>query len=380
MDCQHGFLEYIRPQIEKELYEFFASSRKKVLFGKGRQATIMKDVCGMMGKSVEALVSSKNEETKEELLRNVKSYTLESFPEGKKKSCDILIAVNEKWNCEIELTLKNQGFVHIYKANDWSVTNQIFREAYFEFMMQSKEMATDEDILCRGNFKIWNWRKMTKEYTESFLVEAVDILYPFLFNEVEACVEGPYEYGAVTCEKGVVIDAGANIGMFSCCAASKGCKVYAFEPTKTARDYLRRNVQLYPEGAIEVVEYALSDENGTAYFAVNDTEEGTKNRLTENAIEHSHLEKIATVSLDSFIEQKDERVDFIKADIEGAERKLLLGAQKTLKKYAPKLSLCTYHLPDDKEVLTNLILQANSKYKIIYGWHKLYAYVPEEEA
>jgi uncharacterized protein Usg len=46
-----------------------------------------------------------------------------------------------------------------------------------------------------------------------------------------------------------------------------------------------------------------------------------------------------------------------------------------LKTYAPKLAICTYHLPDDKEVLTKLILQANPNYKIEYRWKKLYAFV-----
>jgi len=46
-----------------------------------------------------------------------------------------------------------------------------------------------------------------------------------------------------------------------------------------------------------------------------------------------------------------------------------------LKTYAPKLAICTYHLLDDKEVLTNLILKANPNYKIEYAWKKLYAWV-----
>jgi len=46
-----------------------------------------------------------------------------------------------------------------------------------------------------------------------------------------------------------------------------------------------------------------------------------------------------------------------------------------LKTYAPKLAICTYHLPDDKEVLTKLILQANPDYKIKYAWKKLYAWI-----
>ncbi|MDF2530903.1 MAG: methyltransferase FkbM family [Clostridia bacterium] len=48
-----------------------------------------------------------------------------------------------------------------------------------------------------------------------------------------------------------------------------------------------------------------------------------------------------------------------------------------LKNHAPKLAICTYHLPDDKEVLERLILEVNPNYQIIHKWKKLYAYVPK---
>ena len=72
------------------------------------------------------------------------------------------------------------------------------------------------------------------------------------------------------------------------------------------------------------------------------------------------------------------KVDFIKADIEGAERYMLMGAQKVLREFAPKIAICTYHKPDDPRVLRKLIMQANPNYIIEEKWKKMYAYVPEE--
>ena len=86
------------------------------------------------------------------------------------------------------------------------------------------------------------------------------------------------------------------------------------------------------------------------------------------------------ITLDEYVSSNGiPRVDFIKADIEGAERDMLKGATGILREFAPKLAICTYHLPDDPEVLSKLIMDANPSYRIIHKHNKLYAYVPERK-
>ena len=38
-----------------------------------------------------------------------------------------------------------------------------------------------------------------------------------------------------------------------------------------------------------------------------------------------------------------ERVDFIKMDIEGAEPKALIGAERTIREHRPQLAISVYH-------------------------------------
>jgi hypothetical protein len=47
-----------------------------------------------------------------------------------------------------------------------------------------------------------------------------------------------------------------------------------------------------------------------------------------------------------------------------------------LKDFAPKLSICTYHLPDDPKIIRELILDANPKYIIEEKFKKMYAHMP----
>ena len=173
-------------------------------------------------------------------------------------------------------------------------------------------------------------------------------------------------------ENDIVIDCGANMGLFSNYAASKNAIVYSFEPGKTAYNILKKNISFY--------------NNITSYpYAV-----GNKNQY-EDYIEclnigGSHLEKyslnfnsgfrdkyqIKKIILDDFFYNK--KIDFIKIDTEGSEKEILLGAKNILKKYQPKLAIASYHFYNDKIILTNIIKQINPNYNIIEERDKLFCW------
>jgi len=163
------------------------------------------------------------------------------------------------------------------------------------------------------------------------------------------------------------------MGMFSALASRLGAIVYAFEPIEKIREkYLKRTVSL--NSNINIIPLALSNKKEDAIFMKGGSVSASMISKFQSSDDIS--EEVSTITLDDWVKQNNiPKVDFIKADIEGAERLMLEGAQWVLKTYAPKLAICTYHLPDDKEVLTKLILQANPDYKIEYAWKKLYAWI-----
>lgn len=191
--------------------------------------------------------------------------------------------------------------------------------------------------------------------------------------------EGPYEYKLVQLEKNdVVIDAGANIGEFSALAGVRGCKVYAFEPMPNVVEHLRKVSEWNPN--ITICQYALSDRNAELFFTEHLTDMSASSYVSNQYISNNKSAKkvkVKSITLDTFAEEnKLSSIDFIKADIEGAERDMLMGAKRVLKEFAPKIAICTYHLPDDPQILRKLILNANPKYIIEERWKKMYAYIP----
>lgn len=64
---------------------------------------------------------------------------------------------------------------------------------------------------------------------------------------------------------------------------------------------------------------------------------------------------------------------YVKADVEGADREMLLGAKNTLKQFKPKLNCSAYHRFEDLFRLPLLISQLNPDYRIYLRHHP---YIP----
>lgn len=213
----------------------------------------------------------------------------------------------------------------------------------------------------------------------------LDIVVNYFFRKTNPSVcqffgSQYYENDTVKLNNGdVVFDFGANSGFFSACASHSGCSVYSFEPTEYNRRYLNKTAELNP--SIKVCPVALSDKNEKLDFYVIEGNTGATREVKSLATMKDSQpkgfnESVQAVAIDDYIgELGIDGVNFIKADIEGAERHMLAGAKKVLKEHAPKLALCTYHLPDDPKVMWEIILEANPNYKIHQGSSIMYAHV-----
>jgi len=205
-----------------------------------------------------------------------------------------------------------------------------------------------------------------------------DIIYqPILGKKIKKpfFFEGPYEMEGVSLNEGdFVIDAGANVGLFSIFSSKKVTekgKVFSFEPMENVISFLRNNIQSNKRTNIEIFQMALGEEEKEVFFSSDGGFEGYSKHFGESKNIPVHQ-----ITIDNFVEKnKIEKINFIKADIEGSERDMLRGGEKTIKRFKPKLSIRTYHLPDDPEVLEKIIHEFVPEYKIEHGKKTIYAWV-----
>lgn len=122
------------------------------------------------------------------------------------------------------------------------------------------------------------------------------------------------------------VDCGANVGFFSLLAASRGARVIAFEPNPACHAALLANAKLNGF-QIDVRKLALSSETGKAVLHVESA--GNVGAATLRHTAGDAME-VDMDTLDNQLVGQAGPPALMKIDVEGAEIRLLEGAQRTL--------------------------------------------------
>lgn len=102
-------------------------------------------------------------------------------------------------------------------------------------------------------------------------------------------------------------------------------------------EQLQRETPLGPDG-VRLVPCAVGQVEQKGYIHRNSTSHGLGSSLSSTSQEQD--EQCDIITLDGCLA---ERIDFIKADIEGYEYQMLLGAKEIIAKYRPMMAICLYH-------------------------------------
>lgn len=120
----------------------------------------------------------------------------------------------------------------------------------------------------------------------------------------------------------VVVDIGANIGVFSVFALTRhpDVRVHAFEPVPDNLRFLRRNLAAFGDRVV-VHETAVAIEDGEVSFGVEPT--GRYGGIGVETAEQITVPTRAIAGLLQEVLDREGRIDVLKMDVEGLERDLL---------------------------------------------------------
>lgn len=188
-------------------------------------------------------------------------------------------------------------------------------------------------------------------------------LIGFLLAEQETEIYGDVLHGVRPGD--IVLDCGADIGVFTRTALFRGAKlVVAIEPAPSSVDALRRTFQreiaegrviVYPKGVwdkVDELELEVSAGGTMSGSSVVIHDETRPGKI-----------KVPLTTIDLLVEELHlPRVDFIKMDIEGSEKWALRGGTQTIRKFRPRMALSTEHLPDDAYAIPRTVTTIRPDY------------------
>lgn len=128
-------------------------------------------------------------------------------------------------------------------------------------------------------------------------------------------------------------------------------RIYCYEITGDAVKELEKAAAKY--GNIIVRQKAVSSSPATLYLAANE-------EMSANQLSDAGTVPVEAVTVDEDIQEK---VTFIKMDIEGFEQAALAGCERHIREEHPKLTVCTYHGYEDIWKIPRMIEAMDPSYR-----------------
>ena len=243
-----------------------------------------------------------------------------------------------------------------------SIQNGIRRKKYDNFRKNGAEIHIPPNGWCEvriiGMGTLFFPPPFTDKDAEGVLAEAFRTI-------IDPSSDHYYEKKGTIIEQGdIVADCGAAEGAFALSVHKRCRKVFAIEPNRHFVDCMRKTFE--EDTNIEIVQAGLSDKKETAQLM----DDGCASRICEGKADYD----VELTTLDDLFYYRDKRLDYLKADLEGYEIKMLNGAKKTIKEFEPRISITTYHVPSHSIEIRDLLLEINPDYRIYtigMRWNKI---------
>lgn len=310
------------------------------VFGNGRYGQLVSELCRKKNIPVKGFINSSN-------------Y-------GQVQDKNALIIISSLFsNYTIFQLLQSQGFSNLLpflvlfaKYDSYLNEHTAFDESLEDYLL---DISVNKDEYLKS-LQLFNDEK-SQETFKFLMNRRLDYDYSKPFSDSNPFAWMYFENAIMTIGKEeVFIDGGGYTGdtslKFIKIYGENYKKIFIFEPCKENFSKARETLRNYNN--IIFINKGINNENKTLYLDTNLEKIGCYLNQDGN-------ESVETVSLDSVI---DGPVSFIKFDIEGYEKRGLLGAKNIIENYKPKLSICSYHKPRDLWELPQVIKKLNPDYKL----------------
>lgn len=200
---------------------------------------------------------------------------------------------------------------------------------------------------------VWLYEKLGDYRSKKVLLAILSNWYRYDFVNLESSRETNFsdyfDLDLVKCQDEVFVDLGSYIGdtvfdYLRIYGEESYKKIYCYEITPNIFALLKNNLVKYEN--IEFRRRAVSDKNEVLY--VSDNSAGP----SANTLAIEGEDEVASVTLDEDIE---ERITTLKMDIEGFEKKAIMGAKKHIASDKPKLLISVYHRNEDLFKIAQMI-------------------------
>lgn len=260
--------------------------------------------------------------------------------------------------------MPNHLGINVTKATDFinakKEDNTFYEYAFFLNVSLSTPFASEMRAQLLESGVLSN---MIFDYSDLFRYAVKPDMTPISEEEAKP-LEQYFDLDFPLDENEVFVDAGVYNGFSSISFArkvnGKYRGIYAFEPDE--KSYVRSESNFKKANLnVTLVEKGLWNSNDNLILDIHPT---GNSRIALNQLESQNCKSISVTTLDDYFNNLEDKPTFIKMDIEGAELNALMGGEKIIREYKPKLAICVYHKPEDMLQIPQLIVSYRPDYKI----------------
>lgn len=177
----------------------------------------------------------------------------------------------------------------------------------------------------------------------------------------------PFLFARLAQRSRTVLDIGANTGFYSLLAGHAGATVLAFEPIPSIANILEGNLRDNGLTNVQVFRCALSNAAGRATIFLPKADHGL---IETGASLNREFQSEHNAEIDVDVRTVDQvsdghQIDLIKIDVESLEEKVLTGAQRTIARCRPIISV---EVLSDNDALAHWGSDIGYKF-VTYGSH-----------